>query len=215
MKFSDKIFLTIRGIRTINELIPGYYLFAGIKSMLEAFLPFVNIYMSGLVITAIADHSSWQKLVVLMVLMVVLNFLTTLLINVFSRIANVKSSAFWTVMDLPLDRKIQTMDYEYVEDPKVHEKRAAIDNKRLTIGRGITRLFWWYFQTGVKSIFQLIFSVALVFSAFTAKPSQTDHEVWDWIFSPWTTVILVGVLAFSLALDMYIQAVNAKKQTKY
>ncbi len=213
MKLKDKINITVRGFKTINELIPGYLPFAAVKAILEAFLPFVNIYMSGLIITAITEKSHLQKLIVLAVITVVLNFITTMLIKILSRIANVKSSVFEHVKDLQLDRKIQTMDYEDVEDSKVHAMRANIDIKNRSTGRGITRLYWWYFDEGIKSVFQLIFSVSLVAGAFVSKPVHADG-IWNIVFSPIGTAVLIVLFILSLVLDTYNNAVIAKKEEK-
>lgn len=211
MKMKDKINITIRGFKTVNELIPGYLAFSAVKSILEAFLPFVNIFMSGRIVTAIARKSDFHELVSLALVTVVLNFITTLLINMLSRIANVKSSSFWILSDLPLDRKIQTMDYEYVEDSKTHALRANIKLKSQTMGRGLPRLFWWYFNTGIRSLFQLIFSVTLVIGAFVSKPVRTGG-VWDVIFSPWAAVILILIFILSLAWNTYNNTMSAKKE---
>lgn len=213
MKLKDKINITVRGFKTINELIPGYLPFAAVKAILEAFLPFVNIYMSGLIITAITEKSDLQNLGILVVITVVLNFITTMLIKMLSRIANVKSGVFWQIKDLQLDKKIQTMDYEDVEDSKVHAMRANIDIKNRSTGRGITRLYWWYFDKGIKSIFQLVFSVSLVVGAFVSKPVHADG-IWNIVFSPVGTAVLIVLFILSLVLDTYNNAMTAKKEAK-
>ena len=55
MAWKNRIHLTVRGFQTINELMPGYFPFAAAKAILEAFLPFISIYMSGRIVTA------WHK----------------------------------------------------------------------------------------------------------------------------------------------------------
>lgn len=211
MKIKDKIHITIRGYRTINEIIPGYLPFASVKAILEAFLPFVNIFMSGRIVAAIAGGSHFSEIIILALVTVVLNFITTLLINALSRIANVKSSAFWTLVDLPLDQKIQTMDYECIEDSKIHAMRKNIEVKSRSMGRGLPRLFWWYFDTGIKSLFQLIFSIALVINAFIAKP-VCPEGAWSVFLSPWVTVALVIVFILSLVWNTYNNTISAKKE---
>ncbi len=210
MAWKNRIHLTVRGFQTINELMPGYFPFAAAKAILEAFLPFISIYMSGRIVTAVAQKAGWRELVVLVLITVGLNFLTTLLLNLMTRIANAKSGNFWNVVDLPLDRKIQTMDYEYVEDSKIHAKRSNITLKRTSMGRGLPRLYWRYFSTGIKGFFQLVFSIALVISAFTAEPVYIGSS-WDFVFSPWCTVLLILLFLLSLCWDIYNQAASAKK----
>ncbi len=210
MTWKNRIHLTVRGFQTINELMPGYFPFAAAKAVLEAFLPFINIYMSGRIVTAVAQKADWRELVVLVLITVGLNFLTTLFLNLMTRIANAKSGNFWNVVDLPLDRKIQTMDYEYVEDSKIHAKRSNIALKKTNMGRGLPRLYWWYFSTGIKGFFQLVFSIALVISAFTAEPVYIGSS-WDFVFSPWCTVLLILLFLLSLCWDIYNQAASAKK----
>lgn len=94
MKLKDKISITIRGYQTLNELVPGYLLFAGMRAIMDAFLPFVNIYMSGRIITAISEKSDLRELFDPALVTVVLNFVTTMLIHILSRIEQVKGSAF-------------------------------------------------------------------------------------------------------------------------
>lgn len=211
MTWKDKVHLTVRGFQTINELIPGYFPFTAAKAVLEALLPFINIYMSGRIVTAVAQKADWQELAVLALITVTLNFLTTLLLNLMTRISNTKSSNFWNVRNLPLDKKIQTMDYEYVEDSNIHAKRNNIVLKAQSMGRGLPRIYWWYFDTFIRSVCMIAFSVTLVFSAFTAKPIRTGG-LWDFIFSPWCMVGLVLLLLLSLSWDIYNQAASTKKE---
>ncbi len=213
MKWTDKIRITIRGFKTLNQLLPGYLLCSGLKAMFEALLPFINIYMSGQVITAIANQSSLQDLGILVLITVSLNFITTLLINTLTRITNAKGDAFWHVEKLPLDQKIQTMDYEYVEDSNVHAMREMIDVKARSVGRGFPRLYWLYFGPGIKSLFQLLFSVALVASAFIAKPVGGDG-IWRMVFSPWGTILLILLFILSLVWDTCNNAARAKKESR-
>lgn len=210
MNVKDKIRLTIRGFQTINELKPGYFPFAAAKAVLEALLPFINIYMSGRIVTAVAQKAGWRELAGLALITVGLNFLTTLLLNLMTRMTNTKSSSFWTIQRLPLDKKIQTMDYEYVEDSKIHAKRSTIALKAQNMGRGLPRLYYWYFNMGIKGFFQLVFSIALVIGAFTAEPVRTG-SAWDFVFSPWCTVLLIVLFLLSLCWDVYNQAARTRK----
>ena len=210
MTAKDKIRLTLRGFQTIHELMPDYFPFAAAKAVLEALLPFINIYMSGRIVTAVAQKVGWRELAILALITVILNFLTTLLLNLMTRIANAKSGNFWYIADLPLDRKIQTMDYEYVEDSQIHAKRSNITLKRTSMGRGLPRLYCWYFNTGIKGFFQLVFSIALVIGAFTAEPVRTG-SAWDFVFSPWCTVLLILLFLLSLCWDVYNQAASTRK----
>ncbi len=213
MTAKDKIRLTLRGLRLIREMAPGYLPFTAIRSALEALLPFISIDMSGRIITAAAQRADWRELAALALLTAALNFLTTLLLNLMTRIANTRGSNFWQMQDLPLDRKIQTMDYEYVEDSAVHAKRDTIKMKESSFGRGLPRLYWWYFSTGIKGFFQVVFSLALVIGAFTAEPVPTG-SAWDFVFSPWCSVLLLLLFALSLVWDVSIQAASAKRENE-
>lgn len=213
MKFKETINITVRGFKTINELLPGCLLFASLKSVMEALLPFVNIYMSGRVITGIAEKMSLEELAFLALLTVALNFITTMLINGLTRIVNVKRDLFWYVMDVPLDRKMQTMDYERIEDSETHAMRADIILKETSRGRGLPRLVWMYVDIGLRCFFQLIFSIALVAGAFLAKPAAAPG-VWSVFFSPWTTLLLIGLFILSLVWDIHNNSASAKKEEK-
>ena len=213
VKKRSKLAVTLRGFRLMNRLMPGFLPIAAVRAVLEAFLPFINIYLSGRILTAVAEGSRLQEVTVLLLVLVLSNFTVTLLLNLFSRLANVKGAEFWRLSHLPIDRKLQTMDYEYVEDSEIHARKANISLMESSMGRGLPRLYWMYFNMGMRSLAQVVFSVALTVSAFTAQPVRAEG-VWAVLLSPWSSCVLVLLFLLTLIGNARNNAVSAKKEAK-
>lgn len=61
MTVNEKIKFTARGYRTVNALVPGHLTVMGIQAVFSSLLPFVNIFMSAKILTALADGENFRQ----------------------------------------------------------------------------------------------------------------------------------------------------------
>ena len=85
MTLKEKIRLTARGYRSLHELVPGLMLTICSRALLAAFSPFINIFLSALIINALAQGQSFQQILSLIFLTVLLNVGASLLSSGLSR----------------------------------------------------------------------------------------------------------------------------------
>lgn len=207
----DKIRMNIRGYRMVHTLVPGILLTLFIQSLMSALLPFINIFMSAKIITALVGNQNLRHLLILAGTTVLLNLVTGLLLSAMTRIGNYHWAKFWQVLDEPLNEKIRQMDYERVEDTAVHLRYEKIKMMRTTNGLGLPRLLW-SFSGILQSFFQVVFSVSLVAGAFTAHKTANAGS-WSFIFEWWFAVIIAAVLVANVILDIYRASASVKKTT--
>jgi len=201
MTIREKIKITVRGYKTIHELVPGFLLAMFVQSVLSALLPFINIFMSARIITAIADKKDLRDVLILALVTVLLNLLTNLISSVLSRISDYHSAKFWQVNEEPLNEKIRLMDYELIEDTSVHMMREKIKLLQNTQGLGLSRLVWC-FRSVIENFFRVAFSISLVAGAFTTYKTA-DAGFWNFLFEPWFALVMAGIIIINIALEMF------------
>lgn len=209
MTLKEKIRLTARGYRSLHELVPGLMLTICSRALLAAFSPFINIFLSALIINALAQGQSFQQILSLIFLTVLLNVGASLLSSGLSRRQSFFFYKFWLVAEQPLNEKVQQMDYELVENPEIHLKKQQIITLRNANGLGLPRLIWCT-EGLIQGAASVIFSVSLLSTAFTLSYS-TDPGGWSFLYSPWSIVLIIALIALNIMLNTFITKKSIKK----
>lgn len=210
MNRRDKIKITVRGYKTISQLVPGYLPSMFVQSVMTALLPFINIFMSARMITALAGGGELRQVLLLVLITVLLNLATALVSSAMTRISNYYEAKFWQVSEEPLNEKIRQMDYERVEDTKVHSRREKIRLMRMTNGVGLPRLIWC-FTDGIRSFFQIVFSVSLVANAFMTQ-TAVNAGYWSFVFEAWFAWIIIALIIVNVLFDIYRASTSTRQQ---
>ena len=202
MTLKEKIRLTARGYRSLHELVPGLMLTICSRALLAAFSPFINIFLSALIINALAQGQSFQQILSLIFLTVLLNVGASLLSSGLSRRQSFFFYKFWLVSEQPLNEKVQQMDYELVENPEIHLKKQQIITLRNANGLGFPRLIWCT-EGLIQGAASVIFSISLLSTAFTLSYS-TDP-------GGWSIVLIIALIALNIMLNIFTTKKSIKK----
>jgi len=213
MSVKDKIRLTARGYRMIHTLVPGYLTVMGIDALLSSILPFINIFMSARIITALAAQKSLEQVFRLALITAALNVLTALLSSALQRLSAYSNAKFYQFFEKPLTDKVAQMDYERVEDTEVHLKKECIMLLRRTSGWGLSRLIWCYTGT-LSGVLTTVFSISLLGGAFSTRHT-IDAGAWDFIFSPATIFVVLLLISVNLAVGIFLTKISSKKEADW
>lgn len=200
----------LRGYRTINEIAPGILIFALINSVFASLAPFVNIYMSGIILNGLAAKSDLSELLFYVLLLILVNLIIRLLTFVFNNLAGAKSELLYVLIENEMSRKMQQMDFSDIETPRLHELRERIYDYQNMMGGGLPNLYW-NIDGFARSVFQTVFSVALVVTAFAAKPAFATG-IMGFVASPFSIVLLLGLVLFNVFISMRVTAMGQKKE---
>lgn len=209
-RYKNDIELICRGLRKIHEICP-WILFAQIfRAAFSAVSPFVNIYMSALIINFIAAKKSFRVLAAYAFITIVLNLFVALITRLMNRLINILLNKFEQRYLMTLSQKIMEMDYENVEDPETHRLKQKIDDARNMSGGGIWRVYD-SFQSLIQNFFVILFSAVLTFSLFapSAKPAGTN--IFHVISSPAFSGILGACILINVVVSMYANSTVTKK----
>ncbi len=200
MTAKEKVSVIIRGYRLFHTQFPGHLLLLGAQRFAQTLLPFVGIYMSARIVDAIAEGYDLRRILWLVAFTIAANLLVNLALSGLSHAINVKELRFWQLVDQPLYDKCRTLDYEKLENAKVHQDIAHLILLRFSVGMGIPRLMW-AFQSAVGGLLAVILSLSLVCGAFTAAGTVTGF--WSFVCAPWFSVLMFALILGKSALDIW------------
>jgi len=206
----DDLRYIAKGLQEIRRIRPWLLSLIVLRAIFEAVSPFVNIYMSALIIDGIVDGKSFQFLMEYAAITISLNLIVTLIIRLMSRLISTLEAEFNHQYEMVLSQKIIDMDYTSVENPETHRLRVKINEIRNMNSGGIWRLFF-SFQEIIKSLFVIVFSVMLTFSLFTLN---ADHEltgIYGFAASPISSIILGMCILANVMISMYANANMTQK----
>jgi ATP-binding cassette subfamily B protein len=184
-----------------------------ISAILEAFFPFIIIYMGAEILNALSRHDNLRHIYLLLAITIVSVFLTQQIKQLIARAINVKNKVFEHKFMMLLNNKTLDMDYASIENPEIHIKRQRIDDIRRAVGGGIWKLVYQS-RDAVSGICTMIVSVAVTYKAFFIFNSSSQNSFIDIIASPLSSVILFVIIAINTWITIYFNAVSTVKTHK-
>ncbi len=200
----------MRGLREIHGLCRGLLLLTVVGAVFDALSPFINIYMSALILNAIVDSRPFGELMMYAVTVAASNMAVKFISGILSKRIGLKRFTLSHNFDLKLGQKVINMDYETVEDAKTHMLKAKIDEVKNLNNGGLFKLAD-SFQTLTRNIFMIIFSVSLTFSLFTATGTDSSDTVMRVLTSPLTSAVLCAAIVASVFVGMHANAALTKR----
>lgn len=208
-KFTSKehITLILRGLKVFRSFPKPILLAKTISSLFNAGTPFINIYFSAAILNELAGAKNKKALTILVLLTIGLNLIVTLIKSLISRWTRYCDSTTWPSMAKVYTDKLVSMDYIDVENPKIQQEFAEIQQHQNGMGFGLPRLTLTYDRI-ISGVIQIILSVALAVSLFTTHvPSGSPYAHLD---SPFAIMIFIVILCCSIFLAPYLTMVGGK-----
>lgn len=199
-----------KGLQEIRGIRPRLLTLLALKGIAEACSPFINIYMSALIIDGIVGGSSGQLLGEYVAITISLNLIVTLVIRLCDRFIQFWKAEFHHNYEMRLSRKIIEMDYTRVENPETHRLREKINEFRNMHNSGIWRLIH-SFPVLIRCLFVIAFSVTLVFSLFTAGSTAELSGIFGVAASQVFSIVLGLCVLANVVIGMYANATSTRK----
>lgn len=200
----------VKGLREIRRLRPWLLSLLVVKGIFDAIAPFINIYMSGLIIDGIVGGKPFQLLLQYVAVTLSLNFIVALLTALMNRFNNILRAELEHKYEMVLSQKIIDMDYTSVENPETHRLRQKINEVRNMNNAGVWRLVD-SFQGMIRCLFIIVFSVSLTFSLFTLNTGEELSGIYGFAASPIFSMILGACIVANVIISMYANSTVTKK----
>ena len=121
-----KIRTIVQGVRLIERLSPRFLLCCIGQAALKALSPFINLYLSAIMINGLLDRKDMAQILILAGVMVALNLACGGLASLLDRWVGVKQSILLTQFNWNLNRKMMEFSYADVESHAVQIGRAHV-----------------------------------------------------------------------------------------
>lgn len=198
----EEFALVAEGYKVLYKIDKRFIRLQIIKSILSAFLPFVNLFMAARILTELTDERNLKTLLFYAVVTVLLNFLTAVLKKLVETHDNIYSSEWWNKFDLFFNDVNNNMQYEHLENPETHILRDKIYQAQHTVGGGFAALYW---NIGVVTdgLFTIILSLSLTVGMFALKADGNFSGFMGFVNSPLSAIIILLLILINTAITIW------------
>jgi len=198
---------TLRALKILAAVPQTVMVLKIFQSVFNAAVPFVNIYFSAQILNELAGDKNQNRLIFLILLTIVLNFVCMIAKSVINRWTEYKSTDLLNALLKIYSDKLFSMDYVDIENPQIQQEFYSIRQYHFNTRFGLPHLLGTYYGI-IESIIPVILSVAMAFSLFTLKvPANSPFVYLD---SPFAIIIVIIILSCAIFLSPYLSVKGGK-----
>jgi ATP-binding cassette subfamily B protein len=203
---AKSLFDTLKLIHSMDK----YYLpLVVIRAILNTTKYFVALIMSVFILDELLGAQVIGRLVMYVAIIIGLSFIIKLIADFTNRMLSGKMRSMQHKLYSKLSEKILSLDYEYIDNPKLHNIRQKIleyDNMY-----GITYITTIRLSKAITSLVEIITSISLSIALFTSVSANVSSSAALVLNSPiWAFVVLMLI-----SLVVFVQIRATKKQGEF
>lgn len=188
----------------------NYFLLNLIVKILRAVSPYISIYCTGLIITALTEKQGFEQILKYVLFATVSIFITDIMIRTINRKALIMLNSCWEKHSALLSRKALELDYAKAESSSVHQLRGKIE-ENANNGNGLTWVAECVAEI-IACIFSVIVAVIMISGMVFSKSDAAQTGFMSVVNSPALAIGLVAFTAVMIALTVKYHSLSEKKQ---
>ncbi len=211
--FREDLSMILRGVGQVRDIAPGLLGVNILQKFLGAALPFINLWLSALLLDEIAGARDVRRLVLLALAIVLAGFVVSLINNALSIVISRKEYAFYLRYEVSLSCRGLSLDYERIEDSATHMLLEKIYAGRNLHNYGLAKIVE-VFPTLFYHAFRVCFAVAMTAGVFFMGNTAFDgvHEFlasrpFGWLIVGFTVITVIVASHGTNALSLKIKEV--------
>lgn len=208
--FRKDMKIIFRGIKSAFSIMPRFYLLSILTQILPIISSYFSLYMSALLINAIAERKSLRELLILVAITVGVNFVLAFIKRIVAREFAVEDEMSEQRVLLDISKTTSELPYMYIEDPEIKSCINLISYNEVH-WRGHTALID-YTTRLFTGLFQVIASTALTISMFKLTASGTYSGFLGFINSRYSVILIIGIILFG-AVSNFSLILSRNKRT--
>lgn len=189
-----------RGCAIVKRLSPGYLFLSLVSALINAFIPYISIYMLALIIDELTNGRDLARVMIYVGVTIGGTLFMNIISHLISRQTSIMSNMFESRFQNYMNNIKLSLEFSQMEDSKCTELREKIMANMYAADGGIT-----YVVDNITSIFQNIISVitAIVVSLPALIVSYHTHSsLANIINSAWFTLTLLVVITLSIYFNV-------------
>lgn len=185
--------MIMRTIRILYQISPRMMIVSELGAIFRSFTPFVNIYMSAMIIDELAGACEVRTLVQYVLITIGLNLVIALINHVTAQISRAEEMLLNMRIHLLLANEGLKMDYTNIEDSHTRVLRNRIDEAMSSGRGGIGHCYSK--QSYVLEIFcKVIISAVMSIKVFSILSAQTLTGFLAFMNTPWASLALAVLI---------------------
>lgn len=209
--FRENIAMMTRGYQILWEVSSSNMIWHTIRIIVDAFSPYVGLYMSARIIDEIVAGADWERLLTLALLTVGLQ----LVLNVARRLLQCRveetENVYWNLQNLFFLKVQCRMQYKYFEDPETAMMRTQIRNHSNFGGNGLYKLNYCYREL-LGAFVNMILSVSLTVSMLRTAENTGLEGFLAFVNSPLSAVVILLLIVLQIGAEVLsVQYFNPKR----
>lgn len=182
-----------------------FFLSNGCYGIISTLSPFVTIWFSARLLSELAGECRPEKLVFWAVCAACTGLLIRLLTSTAEHWKDANQPTFWHRTEHLYAEKMQSMDFEDVEDARIHELRSQIDQNDNYNSFGLNRPLW-EINGIISALTGILASVAMTVSLF--RSSVNPGFSMQWLNSPLCAAVLLGLIFAAAFVSIRMTAIS-------
>lgn len=182
-----------RGCGIVRKLSPGQIKLSILRSVLSAFIPYISIYMSAIIINELIQNRNIKLLLLYIGITTGGTLVFTILNNWISKKVETLEGMFESNFENYLNEKKLSMEFSQLENPNCTQLREKIMASTYAANGGISAIV-----PGLTSILEAVVSIiiAIVISYSTIMATSSSYnESIDIISSTWFSILLIILIS--------------------
>ena len=205
--FRQDLRLIKRAVGIWNQIMPNFWFWQAICTLIETFSPYFGLYMSSLMISELAGECNVKKLLSFAGITVLGGFLISMITRLVRSKCTLQKQLIQRKTEAYFTDAQNNLQYEHLENADVVLMRSKIDSMMASGNAGL-ELVKQSVQRVLAHVLNIIFSVALTLSVFTSVAEGEFNVFLAFVNSPVSGILLVAVIALNTVLTIQI---NLKK----
>ncbi|MFR1518587.1 MAG: ABC transporter ATP-binding protein [Clostridia bacterium] len=205
-----KFKLFFRGIREIGRICPGIITLISLRSIINALLPFINIYMSSVIVNAIVYGEPLEKLLWYAFLTVLLNAVCSVISAVLGALSGLRQASFSHLYEMHMAEKTMNLDFVDLENPETFQKKQRIQEIRNLNAGGLWKLLE-VFPGIVNSGVSVVVSLSITVGLFLSAGYTGENLLLQTVISPFGSILLLILILLGTMAGIYTNAAVTKK----
>ena len=197
-------------LKILGKIAPTALVAAGLNGAVMGSRPFIAIWLSGLLIDAVYKGAGMQTLVAYALWAIGAVLMLSLLDSMMVKIENQCMEYMYEQQNGPLSKKSMQMDYEYLEDAKVHNMRETVTSFYPRFG------LLGMVQESVRNLMNVTFTILAAVAIVVPKLIAGAHEAKGTIGSLWFSGLFLAIIVAITVVNMKLLNIcNGRLQKLY
>lgn len=202
-----------RGIRSINEMLPHFWLYQILCTFTETLFPYFGLYLSAQMVNELAGDCDYGKLLRLAGITVFGGLFLSIVVKLLQSRRNLCEAFMYQKNDIYMADTQNEFQYEHLEDPDVVLRRSEIQAGINATGAGLYQVKW-QFCSLLDDLMGAVFSASLTASMLVMTARGEYTGVFAFINSPASSLVVLALILINAVCSVRIATIRSVRQQR-